>query len=126
MGEELVDGASSAFGPPYMTSDAVGDVGHDAEVVGDEEDSMPGSFAEAAKEGDDRAWVVTSSAVVGSSGIRSFAAGKRGHRDQGALAHPATEFMRVRASSPVGRRDPDGLQHLARPRPPAARVPSPW
>ena len=58
--------------PAYITSDAVGDVGHDAEVVGDEDDRRRRS-ARAARCMSSRicAWIVTSSAVVGSSAMRS-------------------------------------------------------
>ena len=77
-----------------------------------------------------RAWMVTSSAVVGSSAITSFGLLAKAMRDQHALAHAAGELMRIareqvgavrqvhrvergeHAVAPVARRDADARQML--------------
>ena len=67
------------------------------------------------------AWIVTSSAVVGSSAISSSGSRQQRHRDHHALAHAARELVRVVVEALAGVRDADALEHLdgalARPAP---------
>ncbi len=71
--EELVERSLLDDAAGVHDDHAVGDVGDDAEVVGDEDDPGAG-LARAASRSSSRicAWIVTSSAVVGSSAISSF------------------------------------------------------
>ena len=71
--EELVERALLDDPAGVHDDDAVGDVGDDAEVVGDEDDPVPASRSRSARSSSRIcAWIVTSSAVVGSSAISSF------------------------------------------------------
>ena len=60
------------------------------------------------------AWIVTSSAVVGSSAIRSFGLVGERHRDHRALAHPARELVRVVVDAALRVGDPDQPEQLDR------------
>jgi hypothetical protein len=60
------------------------------------------------------AWIVTSSAVVGSSAISSFGLHGQRHGDHDALPHAARELVRIFLHPPLGVRDVDELQHLDR------------
>ena len=107
--------------------DAVGHLGDDAEVVGDEEEREPEALLQIAQQVEnlrlDRD-VERGRRLVGDE--QRGPAGER-DRDQRALAHPARELMRILAHAPFG------LRH-ARPRravrsPSAARrarVARPW
>ena len=53
------------------------------------------------------AWIVTSSAVVGSSAISSFGSQRERHRDHHALAHAAREPVRIIVDSA---RSGDGMR----------------
>ena len=53
------------------------------------------------------AWIVTSSAVVGSSAMSSFGSHDERHRDHHALAHAAGHLVRVLLDAPLGQRDAD-------------------
>ena len=74
----------------------VGQLGDDAEVVGDQHDRRCRARA-AARCSSSRiwAWMVTSRAVVGSSAISSFGVAGQRHGDHHALAHAAGELVRV-------------------------------
>ncbi len=61
------------------------------------------------------AWIVTSSAVVGSSAIRIDGSQRQRHGDHHALAHAARELVRVGVEPLAGARDPDLLEQLDRP-----------
>ena len=61
------------------------------------------------------AWVVTSSAVVGSSAISRSGSLIERHRDHHALAHAARELVRVVVDPALGARDADLLEQLERP-----------
>ena len=76
--------------------DAVGDLGDDAEIVGDEQDRHA-ELAAAGRCSRSRicAWMVTSSAVVGSSAISSCGLAGQRHGDHDALAHAAGELVRI-------------------------------
>ena len=71
------------------------------------------------------AWIVTSSAVVGSSAISTRGWHDERHRDHHPLAHAARELVRVVVDALRGVRDPDRAQQLDRarraPRPPTRR-----
>ena len=60
------------------------------------------------------AWIVTSSAVVGSSAISSLGSSRSASRDHHALAHPAGELVRVVVEPRRRARDADALEHLDR------------
>ena len=60
------------------------------------------------------AWIVTSSAVVGSSAISTARVARERHRDHHALAHAAGELVRVAADALPGARDADALEQLDR------------
>ena len=60
------------------------------------------------------AWIVTSSAVVGSSAIRSFGSPASGHRDHRPLPHPAGELVRIVLQAHLRARDPDLVEQLGR------------
>ncbi len=58
------------------------------------------------------AWIVTSSAVVGSSAIEELRIARQRHRDHHALTHAAGELVRI-VVEPLDRiGDRDELQHL--------------
>ena len=77
--------------------DAVGDLRHHAEVVGDEQHAGAASRLQLVRSASgSRACVVTSSAVVGSSAISSTGSQHQRHRDHDALALPARELVRIR------------------------------
>ena len=63
---------------------------------------------------------ITSSAVVGSSAIRTFGLEHERQRDHDPLPHPARELVRVLLEA--GRRDPHARERLER----ASRGPPPW
>ena len=67
--EERADGAALDHAALPHDDDAVGHLGDDAHVVGDEDDAVPNSFLQVAQQFKDLACTVTSSAVVGSSAI---------------------------------------------------------
>ena len=120
--EELVERALLDDAAGVHDDDAVGDVGDDAEVVGDEDD--PGAASRrAASRSSSRicAWIVTSSAVVGSSAISRLGRARQRHRDHHALAHAAGELVRVgaqRARARAGcRRAPSARPRGRSPRP---------
>ena len=60
------------------------------------------------------AWVVTSSAVVGSSAISSFGSLRERHRDHRPLAHAARELVRVVVDPASGVGNADQLEQLDR------------
>ena len=60
------------------------------------------------------AWIVTSSAVVGSSAIRIVRVVRERHRDHRALAHAARELVRIVVDALLGMRDADLPQELHR------------
>ena len=60
------------------------------------------------------AWIVTSSAVVGSSAISRSGLARERHRDHHALPHAARQLVRIRVDALLGRRDADELEHLDR------------
>ena len=70
--EELVERALLDDPARVHDDDPVGDVGDDAEVVGDEDDAAPVSARSSRSSSRICAWIVTSSAVVGSSAISSL------------------------------------------------------
>ena len=95
---------------------AVGDVGDDAEVVGDQDDRGPEPARELAQQVEDPRLdrhVERRRRLVGDQHLR--VAGER-HRDHHALPHPARELVRVLVDAPLRGRD-------ARPGP-AARSPA--
>ena len=61
------------------------------------------------------AWMVTSSAVVGSSAIRMRRRARHRDRDHHALPHAARELMRILAGTPPRLRDLHEREHLDRP-----------
>ncbi len=88
--------------------DRVGHLGDDAEVVRDQHDRHAGLAAEArASSSRICAWIVTSSAVVGSSAISSLGSHDERHRDHHPLAHAAGHLVRilVEAALRVGNAD---------------------
>ena len=74
---------------------AVADLRHDREVVRDQDERQAQVVGEAPSSSRICACTITSSAVVGSSASRTFGLAGEGHRDRGALAHPARELVRV-------------------------------
>ena len=58
------------------------------------------------------AWIVTSSAVVGSSAIREARPADQRHCDHHPLAQPAGEFVGILIHAPLRRADADKLKHL--------------
>ena len=60
------------------------------------------------------AWMVTSSAVVGSSAMMSSRLVEERDGDGHALAHAAGELVRIGAQARLGRRDADALERFAR------------
>ena len=58
-------------------------------------------------------WIVTSSAVVGSSAISTRGEVESAHRDHHPLQHPARELVRIGALDPLGVGQPDLAEHLA-------------
>ena len=60
------------------------------------------------------AWIVTSSAVVGSSAISSFGIARQRHRDHHALAHAARQLVRIGVHPALRLRDVHAAQHLDR------------
>ncbi len=114
-------GASSALRPAYMTSDAVGDVGDDAEVVRDQHDRGAEPLADVAHQVEDAGLdrhVERGRRLVGDQHLR--VAGER-HRDHHPLPHPAGELVRVLVDAALGRGDA-GRGRAARPRAPARRA----
>ena len=61
------------------------------------------------------AWIVTSSAVVGSSAISTFGIARQRHGDHHALAHAARELVRIGVHAALRLGDVDAAQHLDRP-----------
>ena len=95
---------------------AVGDVGDDAEVVGDEHDRGPEPLADLAHQPEDaglRRHVERGRRLVGDQQLR---VARERHRDHHALPHPARELVRVLVEPPLGRRDVHEPQQLDRPR----------
>ena len=86
--------------------DAVRDLGDDAEIMGDE-DQRPCGARAAARRSRSRicAWMVTSSAVVGSSAISSLRAAGERHGDHHALAHAAGQLVRIVVDAALRRRE---------------------
>ena len=60
------------------------------------------------------AWMVTSSAVVGSSAISSCGIAGERHGDHHALAHAAGELVRILERAALGRGDAHAAQHVHR------------
>ena len=95
--------------------DAVGDLGHDREVVGDVVPAVPNSAMRSRRSASTSIWVVTSSAVVGSSSTIETS-GPAAHRHGGhdALELPARHLMRVAAADRIGVRELQDAEELAR------------
>ena len=101
--------------PPGIHHDhAIGDVGHDAEVVGDEDHAGSGLVSQLAQLVEDLRLdrdVERGRRLVGD---QQLGRARERHRDHHALAHAARELVRV-GPQPVGRaRDADPLHHLDR------------
>ena len=119
-GRRLLDGAAGVH-----DQDPVGDVGDDAEVVGDEQDRGAEPLAEVAQQVEDPRLdrhVERGGRLVGDQQLR--VAGDR-HRDHHALAHAAGELVRVLVEPPRRRRDADQLAAARSPgrAPPRRRQP---
>ena len=95
--------------------DPVGVAGDDAEVVGDEHHGgagdRPCAFWSTSRI---CAWMVTSSAVVGSSAMISVRVVGDRDRDHRPLAHAAGELVRERLRAPLRRRDADERRAVRR------------
>ena len=112
-----IAGASSTMRPAYITATRSQCLGDDAEIVADQH------HRHAASRGAIRAissricaWMVASSAVVGSSAIsRSGFAGQR-HGDHDALVLPAGEFVRIGRQPPLGVGNADQIEQPPAPR----------
>ena len=104
--EELVDRRVLDDAPGVHDGDLVRLLGDDAEVVRDEE-RRPCRGARAARAAASRisAWIVTSSAVVGSSAMQQRGLARDRHRDHDALAHAARELVRVVVRASLRRRE---------------------
>ena len=93
--------------------DLVGHAGDDAEIVRDQDDAgsrlLPSAFLMRSRI---CAWIVTSSAVVGSSAISSSGLAGQRHRDHHALAHAAGKLVRIVVDARARVGDADHLQHL--------------
>ena len=94
--------------------DAVGHLGDDAHVVRDEDTAMCISSCRARISSRICAWIVTSSAVVGSSAISSAGLARQRHRDHHSLAHAAGELVRIARQHAGGFRDAHLHQHAQR------------
>ena len=94
-GTDRLTGASSTLRPAYITIDALGDLGDHAEVVGDQDDRRADRRLRSSIRSRICAWMVTSSAVVGSSAISSFGIARERHRDHHPLAHAAGQLVRI-------------------------------
>ena len=93
---------------------AVGDVGHDAQVVGDQDHPGAGLVAQLAQLVEDLRLdrhVERRRRLVGDQQLRRA---RERHRDHHALAHAARELVRIRAQPLAGARDPDALHQLDR------------
>ena len=98
--------------PAYMTTTSLARLGHHAQIVRDQHDRHA-QLCAAARVSSSRicAWIVTSSAVVGSSAISSSGLHDERHRDHHALPHAAGELVRIVASTrSLGDRDPDAAR----------------
>ena len=92
--------------------DPLGDLGDDAEVVGDEHDRGPDPTLEIPHQVEDLrldGHVERRRRLVGDEQLR--VAGER-HRDHHPLAHAARELVRILAKAPARLRDADEVQHL--------------
>src|SRR2546430_14782908 len=113
-------GAGLDEAAPVHHRDLVAHLGHDAEVVGDEDEREVVRALEVAQEVQvlrlDRE-IEAGRRLVG--GEQARLARDRDRPDD-ALAHPARELMGILAHTRLGRRDADRLQQLLRPAPGAA------
>ena len=113
--EQLVQRALLDHLPGVHHQHAVGDVGDDAEVVGDEHDRRARRVAEVTQLAQDLGLdrhVQRGRRLVGDQQLRRA---RERHRDHHALAHPARELVRVGPRA-LGRPwDPDPSQQLAPP-----------
>ena len=113
--EDVVDRALLDDAARVHHDDPVGVAGHDAEVVGDEEEGELELGARSVEQLEDlrlRGHVERGGGLVGDEHARTV--GQR-HREQHPLPHAARELMRVVAGAPVGAGDPDLLEQLDRP-----------
>jgi hypothetical protein len=101
--------------PGVHDVDAVGDLGDDAEVVGDHDHRHPQLVAQALKQREDLrldGHIQRGRRLVGDQQL--WLVGER-HRDHRALAHAARELVRVLVDAPPGVGDADQLEQLDRP-----------
>jgi hypothetical protein len=103
--EQLVDRAFLGLSAGVHHHDSVGDVGHHAEVMGDQDDGgsepaaqLPQQVENAGLDGD----VERCRGLVGD---QDLGVARKGHRDHHALAHAARELVRVLADAPARVRD---------------------
>ena len=112
--EDLVDRPLLDDAPRVHHEDAVGDVGHDAEVVRDEHDARVGPLAQLLHDLEDLRLdrhVQGGGRLVGDEHRR---VARQRHRDHHALAHAAGELVRVAADALPRARDADALEQLDR------------
>ena len=110
----------STTSPGIHHHDVVGDLGDHAEVVGDEQHRHAELALQPRSSSRICAWMVTSSAVVGSSAMSSVGPAGERHGDHDALAHAAGELVRIVVAA---RRSGDGnADQVAAARSAAARA----
>ena len=105
VGEQLVDRRLLDLAAGVHHEHAVGDLGDDAEVVGDQDDRRAEPLADVAQQVEDPRLdrhVERGRRLVGDQQLR--VAGER-HRDHHALPHAARELVRVLVDAPLRRRD---------------------
>ena len=115
--EDLVESPGLDDPPPVHDQDPVGDLGHDAEVVGDQYHRQAPLGVQRLQEPQDLRLdrhVERGRRLVGDQQV-----GLQGepHRDHRPLAHPTRELVRERVHALLGSGDPDRLQQLDRPVP---------
>ncbi len=108
-GEQVGDRRLLGLAPGVHDEHAVGDVGDDAEVVGDQHDRGAEPLADVAHQVEDARLdrhVERGRRLVGDQHLR---VARQRHRDHHALPHPAGELMRILVEPPLRRRDADEL-----------------